>query len=480
MLSQTSNTCDMAALKQECALVVGDAFHSCRNQFMASKPVSTKALLMVKDTSDFVNLAAQFTTDRHSVMNFADFLKQDLVETKVETQTGNSTNKTDADGPSAHGELKAVEHYARTAKHFAQVEKTEQKVKFDLHEAKVGGVPVKTYLPLYASLKKCRDLKRNTYMQCGKLMCSYVKTCGSKTQMKQCAREAAEDAAEKKTKEILYKHRRAVALAIFKHNQEVKAKAPELKAKANTKEKVYKRGAPERDAKEKKKKKVEKFTAEIRGKAAAQVAKWLPNHDGETYECKGIKDRCKWVKKKKTLANRRLLSGTEARTDITMESAEDAGADYILNAKAMEEKITKKQKKIEAKARKQEKYLKAVAKLQASPACKAASHTAFGKCHELTTTAYDICINVYDKATKNFTASHPHIDFVQIRAEIRAEKAARRAKQTASLAQTPPAKSLYQSETELFESELAMGQGKVTEDDDFSEVEDEVVPESAA
>merc|ERR1712054_72050 len=134
----------------------------------------------------------------------------------------------------------------------------EYKVRQDLHGAKISGAPMKSYLPLYASIKKCRDLMRITYMQCGKLMCNYVATCGFKVQKAQCAREAAEDAAEMKTKEIMFKHRKAVALALFKHKQEVAVKAPELKAKANTKERVWKRGAPERDAKEKHKKKVEK------------------------------------------------------------------------------------------------------------------------------------------------------------------------------------------------------------------------------
>lgn len=279
----------------------------------------------------------------------------------------------------------------------------------------------------------------------------------------------------------MYKHRKAVALAVFKHDQEVKAKAPELKAKANTKEKVWKRGAPERNAKEAHKKKVFKETAEIRAKAQAQVAKWLPNHDGETYECTGLNNDCKWVKKKKAkkAGSRRLLSTSRLRADVTV--TDEVEETYILNAKAMEEVITKKQKSSEEKAVKQEKYMKSVAKLQKSPACKAASHAAFGKCHELTTTAYDICINVYEKASKNFTASSPTIDFAQIRAKIRAEKNARRIKKAATLA--PTAKSLYQEETELFDSELnddAMGKDSIVQESAFDELpsHDEIIQEA--
>jgi len=472
MLSQAGKTCDMAALKGECALVVGDAYHSCRNAFMASKPVSTKALLMAKDTSEFINLAAQFTTDRNSVSNFAEFLKQDLVETAVETGK-NSTNSTKPTVVPESKGMQEEDHYDRMAAHFARVEKNEWKVKYDLHEAKRAGEPMKKILPLFESLHKCRDLKRNTYMQCGKLMCHYVQTCGSKVQMAQCAREAAQDAAEKKTKEIMYKHRKAVAYALYKHKQEVAAKAPELKAKANTKEKVWKRGAPERNAKEAHKKKVAKETAEIRGKADKQVAKWLPNHDGEEYVCSGVNNACKWVKKKAKKTSRRLLSTT--REDVTM--TDQVQEDYILNAKVMEERITKKQKNAEAKARKQEKYFKAIAKLQASPACKAAAHTAFGKCHELTTTAYDVCINVYDKASRNYTATHPALDFAQIRETIREEKRARRVKMSAKLTAAPEAKSLYQEQTELFEEELAdphMGEDKILQED----AADDVVPEA--
>jgi len=470
MLSQAGKTCNMAALKGECALVVGDAYHSCRNAFLASKPVSTKALLMAKDTSEFINLAAQFTTDRNSVSNFAEFLKQDLLET--------GKNSTNSSKPTVVPESKGMEeedHYARMAKHFGRVEHNEWTVKRDLHEAKIMGEPLKKVLPLYSSLHKCRDLKRNTYMQCGKLMCHYVQTCGSKVQMTQCAREAAEDASERKTKEIMYKHRKAVAYALFKHNQEVAAKAPELKAKANTKEKVWKRGAPERNAKEAHKKKVMKETAEIRGKADAQVAKWLPNHDGEEYVCDGITNACKWVKKKKAKkTSRRLLS--TAREDVTM--ADEVEVDYILNAKVMMERITKKQKNAEAKVRKQEKYMKAIAKLQASPACKASAHTAFGKCHQLTVTAYDVCINVYDKASRNYTASHPTLDFVQIRETIREEKRTRRNVMASRVTAAPKAKkSLYQEQTELFEDELndvRMGEDKILQED----AADDIVPEA--
>lgn len=476
MLSQAGKTCDMAAVHDECKLVVGDAFHSCRNSFLASKPVDTKALLMAENTDDFINLAAQYTTDRHSVMNFAAFLKQDLLA--VANTTANTTAPA-PNGPEPDAEERAVEHYAATAKHFAQVKGVEYKVRYDLHEAKISGEPIKHYMPLYESIKKCRDLKRNTYMQCGKLMCNYVSTCGSKVQMAQCAREAAQDAAEKKTKEIMFKHRKAIALALFKHKQEVKAKAPELKAKANTKEKVWKRGAPERDSKETHKKKVEKETAEIRAKAAAQVAKWLPNHDGEEYVCSGLKDDCKWVKKKAAKKTaRRLLEAASDRTDVTM--ADSIEEDYILNAKSMEEIITKKQKAAEDKARREEKYMKSVAKLEKSPACKASANAAFGKCHELTHTAYDICINVYDKASKmyaNYTASHPTIDFAQIRATIRAEKRSRQLKKVVALA--PPEQTLYQEQTDEFESELAMGQDKILKEESDDELfhSDEIVPE---
>lgn len=380
-LTQAKGECNAKKVHSECKAHVSKAFGACRTTYLHTKKPSHEMLMQVTDTASFVKLAGEFSKDGHAHV-FEYQSAEELVQTAVDaaaairagmTASGSGSAGGSADGPEPSKQEVDEEQDKTLTEEFNTMQKAESRVDRDKEN-----VPEEEDLThpekhvedseLDLALKKCTQLKADTFEFCEKEMCKYHSSCGTKDSVQQCKDHEKLVAINKKHKETSFKMARRAAELKKEKAAELKVKAPELKTKAAAKEKKWKFNAPERAAK-----KVE--SKEIDEKAKKMVDGWVPGG----YK---LKDNNPFKITSQRKGDRRLLSAD----------------DKVLNSEAEEAKLKGEYDAQKAAAT-------AVKDKLNSPMCKAMSSSAFDKCQAVTERAYDLCTDELNKADSDFVAS---------------------------------------------------------------------------
>jgi hypothetical protein len=222
---------------------------------------------------------------------------------------------------------------------------------------------------LATALRECNDLKKDTYWQCDRAVCSYHMQCSGKREKLECHEETLERKHKEVKSKQMEKWNKIHAKMRKKKLKELAKKGVIQAEKTAKKEKVYK--SPKAVHERKIKKKAEMHTKEIKRKVKKKYEKeikgWAHNYGGASTEG--------------------LVQDVAVIT---------SGAKRFVNEEKIEKAITKKyQKEKHAKA--------ALAKLQGSPKCKKLDDHSFNKCRTITKKAYVQCYDILKRAGHQYT-----------------------------------------------------------------------------
>lgn len=364
--NEAKGECSNKAVYKNCQARVTKAWSDCRSAFAPNKPTH-EMLLQVQDTAAFVKLAGQFSQDGHSHV-FDYTATEELVQTYSSGYTSGPT-----DGPAPSATQVDEEKDQDSTDNFRAMQTAAGKVKEDREDVPdeedfTNPEKVEDGNKLDLAIKKCTQLKADTFTYCAKEMCKYHDECGTANSVKQCKDQTNLRKIAARHKETSFKMARRAAEMKREKAAELKVKGPELKTKAAAKEKKWKFNSPERAAKKLEDK-------EIDEKAKKMVNGWIPGG----YK---LEDNNPFKITSQKKGDRRLLAADDKVLDSEAEEAKLKGIHDAEVAKAL-----------------------AVKTRMDSPMCKAMASTAFDRCQALTERAYDTCTDELNKADSTFVAS---------------------------------------------------------------------------